>query len=61
MDEDFCDNELYDDIMEAYAEGFVPCYGGGGDDGKEEACRADKKPPVVSDFDSGDFPEDIPF
>lgn len=28
MDEDFCDNELYDDMMEAYAQGFVSCYGG---------------------------------
>ena len=28
MDEDFCDNELYDDMMEAYAQGFVLCYGG---------------------------------
>ncbi len=23
------DDELYDDIIEVYAEGFVPCYGGG--------------------------------
>lgn len=32
MDEDFCDNELYDDMMEADAQGFVSCYGNGGNE-----------------------------
>ena len=64
MAQDEMDDELYDDIMEAYAEGFVPGYGGSADG---EACSGSeaeqKKPSVVavSASASGDFPEDIPF
>lgn len=44
MDEDFCDNELYDDMMEAYAQGFVLCYGGVCDtEGDEEIHPVSEK------------------
>ena len=71
------EDELYDDIMEAYAQGFVPFYGGGGDDNgcgagdgdnenmaqKESARTAaiTKVSDINHDSDSGDFPENIPF
>ena len=54
MDEDFCDNELYDDMMEAYAQGFVLCYGGVCDTEGDEEIH-----PVAEA--SSEFPEAIPF
>ena len=62
--------------MEAYAQGFVPCYGGGDDNGRgaddgdnedmaqKESARAaaiTKASDINHDFPPGDFPEDIPF
>ena len=75
--ETFMEDELYDDIMEAYAQGFVPCYGGGGSDigcgaddddnenmAQKESVRAaeiTKASDINYDFPPGEFPEDIPF
>ena len=65
MDEDICDNELYDDMMEAYAQGFVLCYGGVCDtEGDEESypvAEASSESDVIHEFSSSEFPEDIPF
>ena len=65
--ETLIEDELYDDIMEAYAEGFVPCYGGGSDNedmAQKESARTaaiTKASDINHDFPPGDFPEDIPF
>lgn len=59
------DDELWAEMMEAYAEGFVS--GGGGDGGvSDEAENADPKKARKSAGkkaapDVADFPEDIPF
>ena len=75
MDDELYNDELYDDMMEAYAQGFVPCYGGGdssgesGDgDNENMAQKKSARPAAITkasdikhDFDSGEFSEDIPF
>lgn len=55
------DDELYDDLMEVYAQGLVTCYGCGDDADGSTFTDVVRDSDTDDDFDSGDFSEDIPF